>query len=295
MKNNSNMKKNDLDIIKIAKERNQIDLKNLRAKDFSRLTFWHYTSTKNAKSIMDSKYFYVSNILKMNDLNESELFSDPENIFSLCFCNTNTEKIPMWYLYSGITGRGTSLGLTPAKMRDFILSIQEVYPVINNVVQEEVKIPIVLDEEIGGFTKEFGWVIYADDKRSKYKSIFGTPLRIEKSNEYPFIKNYPWEYEKEFRIVLRNKTSEKIDRIAVKIPDKIVKEFRSIIGPENEPILENVVSDTLDKKLVNSKLNIRMNLLANNKDAFQDNFTDLYKDDAFGREVIIEALKKFSE
>ena len=49
----------------------------------------------------------------MNDLREADLHgAEKEDIFVQCFCNSDTEKIPMWYLYGGIVGRGASIGFT---------------------------------------------------------------------------------------------------------------------------------------------------------------------------------------
>ena len=80
---------------------------------------------------MKSGYFFASNLAIMNDKNEKELHpNNSESVHALCFCNSNTEKIPMWYLYGGITGKGCALGVTPAKMRDWIRMIKEVYVVV---------------------------------------------------------------------------------------------------------------------------------------------------------------------
>ena len=87
----------------------------------SNYTFWNYTSIGNLNKILESGYFFASNLAIMNDKNEKELhLNNSESVHALCFCNSNTEKIPMWYLYSGITGKGCALGVTPAKMRDWL-------------------------------------------------------------------------------------------------------------------------------------------------------------------------------
>ena len=37
----------------------------------------------------------------------------------------------MWYMYSDKEGKGVSIGITPARMRDFINEISVIYPVKN--------------------------------------------------------------------------------------------------------------------------------------------------------------------
>ena len=67
----------------------------------------------------------------MNDLHEVELHNDEkDNIFVQCFCNSPNEKIPMWYLYGGITGKGASIGFTPGVMQAYIKSINHVTELI---------------------------------------------------------------------------------------------------------------------------------------------------------------------
>ena len=108
----------------------------------SSYTFWIYTSIGNLNDILKSGYFFASNLAIMNDKNEKELHpNNSESVHALCFCNSNTEKIPMWYLYGGITGKGCALGVTPAKMRDWIRMIKEVYVVVEEDGEEKTEIP----------------------------------------------------------------------------------------------------------------------------------------------------------
>ena len=108
-----------------------------KAGDFSKYTFWQYTSIDNIGYILDGDGFWVNNITAMNDLREIELHKEEkDNIFVQCFSNSPNEKIPMWYLYGGITGKGARIGLTPGVMRDYINSIKYVTEL---VAEEEMK------------------------------------------------------------------------------------------------------------------------------------------------------------
>lgn len=289
------------------RECNIPDLKG-RAADFSAYTFWQYTSVGSIRLILDGDCFWVNNISNMNDLRESRLHdADKENIYVQCFCNSGTEKIPMWYLYGGITGKGASIGFTPAVMKEYIKSIQYVTELVKNA--EGKYIPGEQFKIGEGFDLQVGWVFYANERggnldtshagtapdeaadqdrkiRVNYRGKFVNVQNVDaflKDNF--FIKNYPWEYEKEFRLVFINKTGKKIEKIRIDIPEEFrVKKNRKLkikMGPEisnsanpadyekhTEPFRE------LDKKynllIQKSDLQINMDLLARNKDSINE-------------------------
>ncbi len=101
-------------------QKNKIDLDG-NAKDFSQTKFWYYTKVDTVSKILESRSFHVSNLARMNDKAEALLHdSDKEKVHALCFCNSRSEKIPMWYLYAGLSGKGAAIGITPSpdiKMR----------------------------------------------------------------------------------------------------------------------------------------------------------------------------------
>ncbi|MBQ7989449.1 MAG: hypothetical protein IJ251_00155, partial [Oscillospiraceae bacterium] len=77
---------------------NNFDL-NTTAKHFSSNDFWYYTSAATASLILSNKCFHVSCFNEMNDLNEIRLHEEEKDkIHALCFVNSKSEKIPMWYL-----------------------------------------------------------------------------------------------------------------------------------------------------------------------------------------------------
>ncbi len=239
------------------------------AQGFLTENFWYYTRLSTADMILDGKSFWVSSINDMNDLDEKERHEKDKNrIYALCFCNSKHEKIPMWYLYSGITGKGVSLGLTPRCMLDFLQSLETVYGVVEDN-KPGVKLTIGSDVEL-----QFGWVYYQDQqdtKRILHKSKWHTVDDIDKfEHENYFIKNYPWEYEKEFRLVFVNKTDTTYKRLIVPIPEELRNKMRLRLAPELDP--DNYGNTELAFIGKNSTitptpsaLKIRMNLLRRNK------------------------------
>lgn len=91
--------------------------------DLGKMNFWHYTSFERAQQILKGGSFWVSKFSTMNDLAETNMHANADSVYCLCFCNANSESIPMWYMYSGIDGQGVALGLKSTIMLDFINAI----------------------------------------------------------------------------------------------------------------------------------------------------------------------------
>ena len=240
-----------------------------RAKDFSNYTFWYYTSIDTAEKILASKQIYISNLSMMNDMVEASLHEkDKDSVHCLCLCNSNTEKIPMWYLYSGIAGNGVALGFTPFKMKKLIKSIEKISTVDGKSVLHK-------DED---FDLHYGWIYYRKAEKPKeimYKRkwyALEDPQEFDKENY--FIKSYPWEYEKEFRIVIRNKTEEKQERFALDI-SSVIDDIKIKLAPElNKKEFEkrlpnlNGFMQYLSEKFLHSTLSINMQLFNRNFESF---------------------------
>lgn len=279
---------------------NKPDLDTNNAKDFSGYTFWQYTSVDSIKKILGGKCFWVNNIVAMNDLHETELHKeDKQDIFVQCFCNSNSEKIPMWYLYGGIAGKGASFGFTPRVMLDYINSIKYVTEL---VYDPDEKLYVAGEKfEIGAeFELQVGWVFYVDyklpvkpwpkDNNVVRVNYFNKFLNVEEAEQFfddnYFIKDYPWEYEKEFRLVFINKTGKKIDKIKIEIPEEFRKSKNRKLKIKLAPEISNSTevasgmsefercSDVIEEVAVKngyqilverSKLKINMDLLGRSK------------------------------
>ena len=242
-----------------------------KAKEFSNDSFWYYTRLSTADLILKNKCIYISNFSGMNDVDEAELHKeDSDFIHCLCLCNSNTEKIPMWYLYSGISGQGVSLGFTPLVMLNFIKSI-------NTVTTPDGKITLHKDDD---FDINYGWVFYRKKEansqvmyKRKWYSL-NDPKNFEKNNY--FIKSYPWEYEKEFRIVIHNKTNTPYDKLVLNI-EPIYNQIKLKLAPELSNEMFKKILPTLSgfsgflfENLLHSKLSINMNLCERNFEGFID-------------------------
>lgn len=214
-----------------AKQLKEAMMPNLTesSKSFAKADFWHYTSVENAKKIAYGEIsgFYVSSIETMNDIDEAELHKDDaDRVFSLCFCNTKKEKIPMWYMYSGLEGKGVSLGITPKRMQRLISSISTVFPIKNGEILNREKFVNGRDFEVRA-----GWIAYKNPTEPghyHFKNVWYDHIEKEFEVDNYFIKLYPWYYEDEFRIVFKFKSPIKYSKVFLPIGDL---KFKMIAGP----------------------------------------------------------------
>ena len=175
----------------------------------------------------------------------------------------------MWYLYSGLAGDGAALGFTPARMLGWLRSISTVRATREG---QEKK-----DGDLLNVGKEiemlFGWVFYektTEPTNIMYRNkwyIIDNISAFQKDNY--FIKSYPWEYEKEFRIVFINHTSKQYDYLFVDIPADIQLGLKVRLAPElrEEQFKKftglNCIGSSHSPTY--SKLSIRMNLFNRNR------------------------------
>ena len=244
------------------------------AKNLSKSSFWYYTRLNTADKILDSNSFWVSNIGDMNDLDELELHQqDKGNIYALCFCNSNTEKIPMWYLYSGIAGKGAALGFTPKRMLTFLRSVEKIQGVIGDDETED----LIIGRDV---QLRFGWIYYrqqSDPNRVFYKNKW---YMLSDSADFVednyFLKNYPWEYEREFRLLFINMTNTKYKHLIIPIEKQLCEELQLRLAPEMK---SSELKSHKELKCIgknsrsvpeHSKLKIKMDLFRRNKESLPE-------------------------
>ena len=249
----------------------------VHAKDFSRYSFWQYTRLELADLILSAGSFRISNLNGMNDLDEAKMHeTNRDRVFVLCFCNSDTEKIPMWYLYSGLTGKGAAIGFTPGNMLKWLKSIQRGEITIRGIKagqkKDEGKVLMVEND----IDFKFGWVYYqpkAEPQRLFYRNKWYCTDDVDafQKDNY-FIKYYPWEYEREYRLVFI--TEEPYEAIFVDIPEEINNAAKVKLAPElteaevkNHRCLKKIGQSL---KPAYSGLSIRMNLFNRNKQCLLD-------------------------
>lgn len=257
--------------------KNAIDL-NGGAKDFSGQSFWHYTNKESLYKIFSKTdrvqdyTFRCSKISKVNDLEERQR-ENADNVFVTCFCNTNSEKIPMWFLYGSLASKGVSIGITPSIMLTFLKSIEFVYAVRDNNYEKL---------KADSFDVKYGWIYYKKGDGNKVKVNFkGKFYEVKDFDERRsgcyFIKDYVWNYEKEFRIIIIDKQNRKLDYILLPIPEGIVKQIKIKTGKNSD--IEEEKLPISKNKIEKSKLKIAINLLKRNKDEILNYIKNLFAQD----------------
>lgn len=242
-----------------------------RAAEFGKKSFWYYTRLSTADRILRDGRFRVSSLRDMNDLDELRLHeAEKERVFALCFCNSDSEKIPMWYLYSGIAGEGAALGLTPLKLLRFFASLKT----LSGVDAAGREVPLAVGRDVA---LSFGWVYYRK-KESPGQVLYRNKwYRVDDAAAFEednfFLKAYPWEYEREFRLVLRNLSDTPLRAIFVPIPEELRTTLKLRLAPELDAEklaklhnLQYIGKDARCKPQF-SKLSIKMNLFHRNRNS----------------------------
>ncbi len=246
--------------------------------------YCHYTTLDTVQKILNGKYIYASNVKNANDTDERKRhLDDKTSKFFICFCASDTEKIPLWCIYSGISGGGARIRLTKGEMRKFIESIKYAYVVEKGKPDTNRKL-----ENGKDFTVEYGYIYYVKSERNyKYQNkYFYEDYDKDKIND--FLKNYEWEYENEFRIMISlTKYQEKLDNIAIPINCN----FGIMLAPS--AATDDNKAKFADKyKIEESKIGLEMNLVEKNYSgfiAYISNPNNKYKP-----AEICDALKKAS-
>ena len=275
----------------LAKRNNQIMQDSSLIKG-ERQKFYYYTQKSTACKILNGSadgrikpHFRISSLAEMNDEQECAWHEKEKNsVYALCFSHTDSESIPMWYLYSGISGEGIRIGITPLKMEEFIKRIHIVFPIYSGRI--DMNRPLYLDED---FTLEYGWVYYLGHKNIAYRNTTyerqeaDDDLALEKfKNNNFFAKDYEWNYEKEFRIVFHL-----VDSVQIDLPKQVALFFdkdemmkrggglSAMMAPELENVAPEILAKELglpERKITKSNLKIRMNLINRNRNSIVEHF-----------------------
>ena len=209
----------------------------------SRTRFCHYTSVETAGKILSSHSLQLSRLDKTNDLFEINCHDDANRIFIACFCHSEAKSIPMFYLYSGIDGKGCRIEFTAAKINN-ILNDATVYPVnkrYNMMARQYSK---------DSFSVYADWIFYRNRDsetgyhKGKFKDRISEDDYLDREGIRFFEKQAMWRYENEFRIVVCFKEPQERERIAIMLPFNEKEHGISLMcGPETDDELYMEIED----------------------------------------------------
>lgn len=257
--------------------------------DFATTTFWHYTKLDTVDKILEGGELHLSCMSETNDTRERDLHEDRDMLNIICFCNSDSEKIPMWYLYSGVDGKGAAIGFTPATLMELIRSIK--------TAETDSGEAWKTGEE---FDLMCGWVYYRKREapsQVKYKGKWYSVYDSDKfAKDNYFVKDYPWEYEKEFRIIAINKTEKSASKVRIKIPDSVMKKLKIRLAPETNDktaIFEKEgFKKYLDSRIFKSGLRISMGLLQRNCREYEEYMKRVRNNESERKKYLMDVCDK---
>ena len=224
--------------------------------------YCHYTKLSNIENILNKK-IYISCVNGFNDDCDKKQFGNGETqkyFYALCFSTGESENLALWYLYSGVDGKGGRIQLTSNKIKKLIEnSTYELYeqdretknlikPIIKLVQNENMKL-------------QFKDVLYYQEEENKVRLKHNTMVINEfsltefqkfKSKNKGFLKNIIWYYEKEIRLLIElvgeAKECIKPDKnyvVVMSLPEKTdFIGFNIVLAPEiSEEIYWDIVCD----------------------------------------------------
>lgn len=261
----------------------------MSANKFATTTFWHYTKLDTVDKILEGGELHLSCMSETNDTGEMKLHKDADMLNIICFCNSDSEKIPMWYLYSGVDGKGASIGFTPSTLMELIRSIKTA----KTDGGEEWKMG-------KNFKLMCGWVYYRKKEAPSQVKYKGKWYSVSGSEEFAkdnyFIKDYPWEYEKEFRIIAKNKTEKSASKVRIKIPDSVMKKLKIRLAPETDD--KSVIFEKegfkkyLDSRILGSGLGISMGLLQRNCREYEEYMKRVRNNESARKKYLMDVCEK---
>lgn len=179
---------------------------------FAHSNFYHYTKLESINKILSGNSFLLSKIGSSND--PMEKMAD-ENVYCLCFSTGINENLPLWYLYSGIDGKGGRLGFSAAKIYKLVESGS--YKLVEECkenAENKTNYKEVCDLNKNDIEVVLQDILYAKENERlcdlKYNTMTNHKITVEefekfKENNKCFIKSLIWYYEKETRLAVKLK------------------------------------------------------------------------------------------
>lgn len=95
------------------------DLSDYLTREYEHTEYNHYTDLDTIDKILKNREFFLSDVRGFNDKKDTEQFKD-KLYFSLCFATGVNENLSLWYLYSGIDGKGGCISFERKRIRQLV-------------------------------------------------------------------------------------------------------------------------------------------------------------------------------
>jgi len=181
--------------------------------------FFHYTSLNAIDKILEGKLLRISCVERFNDKKDKEQFgtvAEQKKHFSICFSTGSNENLSLWYLYSGIDGKGGRIGFTYSQLSKLIdtgeFYLTEYDYESNRCIGLE--IPLIKGENAEFIFRDVLYERCPENSRFadlKYNTMTNHGnVSVEECEKYKkehvgFSKKLIWYYEKESRLLINLK------------------------------------------------------------------------------------------
>lgn len=212
--------------------------------------YCHYTNLRAIDNILGEKKFWISNVAGLNDTNDEDQFgAEKRFFFTLCFSTGDNENLPLWYLYSGIDGKGGRFCFTKEQIKNLIneasyhlFEFDELNSKLIGIGHKlvdgknmKITFKDILYENIDG-----GSVSLKYNTMTNYRLSKDEYTKFRDQN-IGFLKGLIWYYEKETRLLIeligdaRELISpDKKYKIVMDIPESVSSKMNIDLAPEIE-------------------------------------------------------------
>ena len=219
----------------------------LEGQEYKHSYYFHYSSLGGIDGILGNKTIWISNFNAFNDKAEARRLNKPEMCFALCFSTGLNENLPLWYMYSGLSGHGGRIRLTPKGIAKLLnKATYELSERDSDGHPHGIRIPLEPGRSI---EVSFRDVLYCGDGSGgnmdlKYNTmtnhIFPFSQKEEINRRFEgFVKSLIWYYEKETRLLIRLTgeaqkyiAPEKDYMVLLHFDDSVYKMMSVTLGPE---------------------------------------------------------------
>lgn len=212
---------------------------------------YHYTNINRAQKIFQSKKWHLKKAMCMNDALEHANGDSLRwsNLFFASFMTDTKESIGMWSMYGQPWNQGVILAIPTKVFIDWVNNVREVYEIscdnftpTQTIIQTDASNRVFLSSVAYSNCDN-----YEKNEKLTWSNVANT--KIKAAAHIPeltgYIKDSAWEYEREIRIKAVLQDGDKFSRIAIDIPDDVLK---SIIVTTS-PLFEGNLEDKLDQNV----------------------------------------------
>lgn len=251
------MSKSSIAWNKFGTLKNALGLEKYMQREYEHSGYYHYTTLQSIDNILGSKTFWLSSVQGFNDKKEIEFFGENANkYFSLCFSTGVNENLALWYLYSGVEGKGGRIKLTRTRIQKLIENSRYCLAIKKKDSDELIELFELTEKD---YEYKFKDVIYFKDGEKhvnlKYNTMTNYNISKDEFEKYKdenlgFYKYLIWYYEKETRLLveLKGKAEEHVkkhsltgnEHYIVKMSfgdlNDVIKSLKIDLGPEFDDI-----------------------------------------------------------